>query len=59
MKLYHVCVCMCVYFRPVEVDFDSDSPDEDNFEDALNADEDMFAESSSQNRLKLLSKIKF
>lgn len=46
---------MC-FFRPVEIDSDTDSPDEDNFEDALNADEDMFAETSSQNRLKLLSK---
>lgn len=41
---------------PIEIDSDSDSPD-DNFEDALNADEDMFAETTPQNRLKLLSKL--
>lgn len=41
---------------PVDIDDDSDSPDE-NFVDALNADdEDMFAEPSHGNRLKLLSK---
>lgn len=41
--------------RPLEIDSDSSV---EEFEDALNADEDIFSEPVAQNRLKYLSKIK-
>lgn len=41
------------FFRPLEIDSDSSI---EEFEDALNADEDMFAEPVPQSRLKPLSK---
>lgn len=41
-------------FRPLEIESDSSV---EEFEDALNADEDIFTEPVPQNRLKLLSKL--
>lgn len=43
---------MC--YRPLEIDSDSSV---EEFEDALNADDDIFAEPVTQNRLKYLSKL--
>lgn len=43
---------MIICFSPLEIDSDSSI---EEFEDALNADEDIFAEPVPQNRLKPLS----
>lgn len=45
--------CDSCHFSPVEIDSDSDV---EEYEDAMNADDDIFAEPVQQNRLKTLSK---